>query len=124
MIDIIKNQYSEIQIYDNYMIVTMNEGITVLPKHNQILINIVNRYFKKKSFVYITHRLNSYSVDPAIYFETSKIPNLLGFAIVSKNYKAKLNAEIEKLFFNKPFEIFNSMELAILWAKTITGTNQ
>lgn len=105
MEDELKFDFCNMNIYDNYMVVVMNEGVTINPSHNKILLNIVDTYFNNKNFVYITHRINSYSVDPAIYFETSKIKNLVGFAVVSKDYKAKSNAEIEKLFFNKPFEI-------------------
>ncbi len=97
----------------------MNEGVTITPAHNETLLNVVDTYFKNKKFVYISHRLNSSSVDPAIYIETSKIKSLMGFAVVSKDYKAKSNAEIEKLFFDKPFEIFNTVEEAVSWADSI-----
>ncbi len=121
MTDVLKFDFCEMHIYDNYLINIINEGVTITPEHNQILLNIVDTYFKNKKFVYITHRLKSYSVNPKVYFETSKIPNLKGFAVVSKDYKAKTNAEIEKLFFNKPFEIFDTLNDAIRWAKTITN---
>ena len=119
MTDVIKFDFCEMHIYDHYMVVVMNEGVTITPSHNQILLNIVDTYYKNKKFVYITHRLNSYAVDPAIYFETSKIENLAGFTVVSKDFKAKSNAEVEKLFLNKPFEIFDTLEEAITWAKSI-----
>ncbi|MEZ4803132.1 MAG: hypothetical protein R2797_10190 [Gelidibacter sp.] len=119
MIDVLKFDFCEMYIYDNYLVVVMNEGVTITPAHNQILLNIVDTYYKDKNFVYISHRLHSYSVDPAIYFETSKIKNLLGFAVVSKDYKAKTNAEIEKLFLDKPFEVFNTIEEAVSWANSI-----
>ena len=119
MEDELKFDFCNMNIYDNYMVVVMNEGVTITPAHNKILLNIVDTYFNNKNFVYITHRINSYSVDPAIYFETSKIKNLVGFAVVSKDYKAKSNAEIEKLFFNKPFEVFNTLEEAVAWVDLV-----
>lgn len=119
MEDELKFDFCTMYIYINYMVVVMNEGVTINPSHNKTLLNIVETYYSKKNFVYITHRLNSYSVNPAIYFETSKIQNLKGFAVVSKDYKAKSNAEIEKLFFNKPFEVFTMLDEAITWAKSI-----
>ena len=119
MLDLLKFDFCEMHIFDNYLVVIMNEGITVTPNQNQVLLNIADTYFKDKNFVYITHRINSYAVDPAIYIETSKIKNLLGFAVVSKDYKAKTNAEVEKLFLKKPFEIFNTLDLAVDWAKSL-----
>lgn len=122
MTDVLKYDFCTMHIYDNYMIVVINEGVTVTPEHNLVLLNVVDTYYKNTRFVYITHRLNSYAVNPAVYRETSKIKNLAGFCVVSGDYKAKRNAEIEKLFLNKPFEIFDTVEEAIVWANTITNT--
>jgi len=117
MIDLLKFDFCDIEIYEDYVVVTINEGVTVMPKHNTILINIVDTYFRHREFVYITHRVNSYAVDPSIYLETSKIKNLRVFVVVSKDYKAKANAEVEMLFFNKPFKIFDDLQEAKEWAE-------
>ncbi|WP_425075164.1 hypothetical protein [Psychroserpens sp. S379A] len=119
MTDVLKYDFCTMHIYDNHMIVIINEGVTVTPKHNEVLLNVADTYYKNKPFVYITHRLNSYAVDPAVYRETSKIENLAGFCVVSSDYKAKRNAEIEKLFLNKPFEIFDTIDEATTWASQV-----
>ena len=111
--------FCEITIYDKYLVVVMNEGVNITPKHNKVLVEVTKTHFSKTSFVYITNRINSYSVDPKIYLETAKIKNLKGLAVVSNNYKAKGNAQIEKMFFNKPFEIFANLENAFSWADDI-----
>ena len=117
--DVLKFDFCEMHIYDDYVIVVMNEGVTISPAHNQTLLNVVDTYFKNKKFVYISNRINSYSVNPTVYFETSKINNLAGFAVVSKDFKAKSNAEVEKLFMDKPFEIFNTIEEAVDWVNVV-----
>ncbi|WP_027126873.1 hypothetical protein [Gelidibacter mesophilus] len=120
MTDLLRFDFCDIHIYEDYMIVIINEGLTVLPKHNNLLKEVVEVFFYKKDFVYITHRINSYAVDPTTYIETSKIKNLKGFAVVSKDFKAKSNAEIEKLFLhNKPFEIFHDLQDAVSWTRSI-----
>ncbi len=119
MTDVLKYDFCTMHIYDYYMIVVINEGVTVTPEHNKVLLNVADTYFTNTNFVYITHRLHSYAVDPAIYNETSKIKNLAGFCVVSSDYKAKRNAEIEKLFLNKPFEIFDTIDEATTWANSI-----
>lgn len=119
MRDCLKFDFSEMQVYDDYLIVIINEGLTVMPKHNEILVNVVDTYYRKKNFVYISYRIHSYSVNPATYLDTSKIQNLVGFAVVSKDYKAKSNVEVEKLFFTKPFESFSDLDEAISWSKTL-----
>lgn len=119
MEDLLKYDFCTMHIFSNHIVVIMNEGITITPEHNTTLLNIVDTYYRERKFVYISHRINSYAVDPAIYFETSKIKNLVGFAVVSADYKAKSNAEIEKLFFNKPFEIFADIDDAKAWANSL-----
>ncbi len=101
----------------------MKEGMNITPDYNDILVGITNKYFPKQSFVYITHRIHSYSVDPKIYFETAKIKNLKGFAVVSGKYQAKVNAQIEQMFFAKPFEIFTNLDDAISWANELVETD-
>ncbi|WP_339757358.1 hypothetical protein [uncultured Winogradskyella sp.] len=111
--------FCKMSIYDNYVVVVINEGVNLTPNHNSVLVEVTENHFSEKPFVYITHRINSYSVDPKIYFETSKIENLKGFAVVSSNYQAKINAQIEQMFFNKPFEIFTNIEEAFNWADNL-----
>ena len=112
--------FGELTIYDNYVLAVMKEGVTISPNYNDVLIDISATYFHNKQFIYITHRVHSYSVDPQIYYQTEKIKNLIGFAVVSQNYQAKLNAQIEKMFFKKPFKIFTELEDAVTWAKETT----
>lgn len=108
-----------VTIHDNYLIMVVNEGETLKVEHNKILVDLAETFYQNKNFVYITNRVNSYAVDPAIYFETKKIKNLIGFAVVSQKEIAMNNALIEKLFFDKPFEMFKELEKAVSWANTL-----
>ncbi len=109
--------FCTVDIHDTYLIAVMDEGITVKPEHNEVLLNIVKKYFPNKSFGYITHRKHSYSVDPSIYFETSKIENLKAFAIVSNYEINQRNAELEKKFLMKPLRHFEELNTAVKWIK-------
>ena len=120
MIKSLKYNFCSIAIYPNFMIVVVNSGEHLTPEHNVVLLDIVDTYYKDKAFVYLTHRKNSYSVDPAIYLETSKIESLAGFGVIAEVPVSKGNAEVEKLFLNKPFEIFKALDDAIVWANEIT----
>ncbi|SDS62778.1 hypothetical protein SAMN04515667_2605 [Formosa sp. Hel1_31_208] len=120
MADHLTLDFCEVHLYDNYMVVTVNTGENISLEYHHVLQGIADTHFKDTPFVYITHRINSYSVDPSVYAETSKIKNLVGFCVVSKNYMAKSAAKIEQLFLDKPFEIFDTLPEAIEWSKTIT----
>lgn len=97
------------------MVVKMKEGVTVEPAHNLNLEKIAKTYYSGKKFGYITYRENSYSVNPLVYIETSKITNLVAFAVVAPDGLRESNIRIEKLFFKKPFQSFQDLDQAKDW---------
>lgn len=114
---LLEYDFCNIEVYDDYVLAIMFEGITVAPNYNDVLLSVSENYFKNKLFGYITHRIHSYSVDPRIYFETSKIKNLVAFAVVSSKQIDISNTELEKIFLKKPFKHFIELENAINWVK-------
>lgn len=119
MITTLKYEFCKVEVYSKYIIVVMNEGITLTPEKNDFLLNIATKYFKNSNFGYITNRINSYSVDPSIYIETSKIENLVAFAVVSSIPLNISNAQIEKIFYKNPFCHFLELNEAVSWVKEI-----
>jgi len=116
--------FGTVTLYSNYMVAVINEGITVDFDHNAILEDLAQTHFKSNKFVYITHRINSYSVDPNVYFKTSQIPNLMGFAVVLGDKIRLDNLEIEKMFLSKPLKSFNSLKKALDWADALCAENK
>ncbi len=114
-----KYDFCTLNFYDSYMIAVVNKGIHLAPAENQVLIDAANAFYRDKPFVYITHRKHSYSVDPIVFVKTAKMKNLLGVAVVADVPVSKGNAEIEKLFYNKPYEIFSVLDEAVEWAKQL-----
>ncbi|WP_299181651.1 hypothetical protein [uncultured Aquimarina sp.] len=104
-----------IEIFEDYIKVTINEGVTVSPEHNDVLLEMVEKHYKNKAFLYLTHRINSYSVNPTIYLETAKIENLIGFAVVSDNPIQIKQTKLEKAFFSKELRRFDDIESALQW---------
>jgi len=115
----IELDFCTLDFFDGYVISYINEGEIVNFDKSNIITKTAVEFYGTSKFVYITNRVNSYSVDPSVYFNISKIETLVGFAVVSKDYTAKSNAEIEKLFLNKPMEVFDVIEDAITWAKSV-----
>lgn len=119
MITFYKTDFGLAEIYDDYMRVVINEGITVSPEDNNTLLEMVENHFKNKPFVYISHRIHSYSINPTVYFETAKIKTLVGLAVVSDSPLQINQTQIEKTFFNKELKHFNDMESALIWKEEI-----
>ena len=119
MLVLLTYDFCIIEVHDNYVVVVMKEGITVKPENNKVLEEIANDYYEDRYFGYITYRKNSYAVDPRIYFETSKIKNLIGFAVVAPRKIAKQTAELERIFLQKPFRYFDTMNEATDWINSL-----
>ncbi len=116
---ILTYDFCTLRFYSNYMIAEINEE-HLTPNKNQVLIDSAKTHYVNNPFVYITYRKYSYSVDPVVFIKTSKISNLLGIAVVTATPASKSgNTKIEKLFYNKPYEIFSTLDDAIEWAQQI-----
>lgn len=115
--------FAKLNFFNNYVMCYINEGeIIHLEKTKKLIREIVN-HFKEKSFVYVSHRIHSYSVDPEVYVETSKTKTLAGFVVISNNDRSIKNALFEKLFLNKPFHIFKTIEEAVPWINKVCGNH-
>ncbi|GAA3789526.1 hypothetical protein GCM10022271_22480 [Corallibacter vietnamensis] len=116
----LKYTFGEFTIYSNYIVAVMKEGVTISNEKYNAIVDITKKYYgDSKPFVYVTHRKNSYAINPKVYLETSKIDNLLGFAVVTGEKIMIDNSDIEKLFLQKPFEIFSTLEDAYKWANKL-----
>ncbi|AXG71989.1 hypothetical protein KORDIASMS9_04250 [Kordia sp. SMS9] len=111
-------QIGKVEIYENYMVAQLNEGITLNLETVAEIILIANKHFPTEPFAYITIRKNSYAVDPMLYLKVFEIENLKAIAIVSSKFIDNHNVKIEKHFFNKPMRVFKTLEEAITWSKT------
>ncbi|WP_054850800.1 hypothetical protein [Olleya sp. ITB9] len=113
-----KLSFCTLLVSDNVIISEINEGVHMNKKHAIQIIKFVLDVFGDRPHVYISNRIHSYSVDTIVYSDVSKVKSLVGFAVVSNTLAAR-NAEIERLFLNKPFEIFSKLEEATTWANQI-----
>ena len=106
-----------VQVFDNYMVSSFNEGTTITLERAYQIIGISEIHFRDKPFGYISLRKNSYAVDPTIYNYVRGLENLKAFAIVSKKEIDMHNFKIEKLFYKKNMEFFIEYDNAVAWIK-------
>lgn len=111
--------HAEVFVFDDFLIKQIKEGISIDLKETKQLKAILKKHFSKKNIVYISNRVTSYSVNPLVYKEVEKISNLVAIAIIPNNEKMLQSAIYEKEFYNKPFEIFNNLNDAIIWVSKI-----
>ena len=106
-----------IQVYQDYMVATFEEGATLTLERAYQIIGISEIHFRDKPFGYISLRKNSYAIDPTIYGYLRELENMKAFAIVSVKEIDMHNFKIEKLFYKKPMKFFIEFDNALLWVK-------
>lgn len=114
---------SEAFVFDDFIINQVKEGVVIEPKHNDLLNECIKKHFSGKKMVYISNRAKSYAVNPLIYPEAEKIPNLVAIALIPKTPLMRKNAEYEREFYDKPYEIFDDLCSAIEWSHSLLVTS-
>lgn len=117
----IKLDFGKVFIHENILIAKLDEGILFDVESNKKLLEIGTEIFKGQNYGYISHRVNSYAVDPMVYMESAHANNLKAIAVVSENEMTRKNAEgVERKFYkdNNCFEVFQTLEEAVAWIKT------
>lgn len=117
----IELDFGEVTIYDNILIAKLHEGVLFDVESNRKLLDLGSKIFKGKNYGYISHRVNSYAVDPMVYFESAGVDNLKAIAVVSENEITRNNADqVERKFYKDSncFEVFQTLEEAVQWIKT------
>lgn len=114
----------ELFIFDHFVINQIKEGVVIEPSHNDLLNEIIQQNYKGKNMIYISNRVKSYSVNPLVYPEAEKIPNLIAIGIMPKTRVMRKSAEYERQFYDKPYEIFDKLSDAFQWANGLIEKDQ
>jgi hypothetical protein len=119
--EVLDTEIGTIYFYDSILVMEAKEDVLISIKTGlSILLDVVKRV-GLKPVVYISNRVNSYSVDPNDYKFLNMIPNLKGIAIVSYSEINFQTVDLEKSFIKKPCESFNNLLEAKEWANEVLG---
>jgi len=115
----ITGKIATIYVYNkNIAVVEVNEGVNLSYASAASLLFKGLLVLKNRSWVYISHRVNSYSVVPTDYEHLHKIKTLKALSIVVPKGTDPSTTAIEQIFCRKPFQLFNNgLEEAMLWAE-------
>lgn len=114
--------FGNVFIFDGYIVSEINRGVTInWDDHAKVIVEDVSCFLGTdgSDLIYISHRINSYSVIPYDWLKFFKSNyQLKGYFIVSENKLRILNSLVESLFFNRKINRFNNLHTAINSIKT------
>lgn len=108
----------KVTFYSNIVVGEVKEGQHVSYENASIASQLIAQTYKGTiPFVYISNRVNSYSMDPVAYKELiSLVPNLIGFGAVSTSKRTRMLSNLERIFVKKPMRVFETMDEAFEWS--------
>ncbi|MEW7277904.1 hypothetical protein ABW636_04860 [Aquimarina sp. 2201CG1-2-11] len=108
-------------LFESFVIGEINEGVVYSwDDHAKEMAEEISHLYdyNGENIMYISNRVNSYSVKPLDWIKFFKNNyKLKGYSIVSYSQKGLLTSLVEKLFFKDNFQSFDNLEDAIAWAK-------
>ncbi len=116
---IVDLDFTKIEIYEDYLISTVKEGVVFDIPQLEKLHFIFDTYFSDKVFGFIVNRENDYTVNPLCYKHAEYPNSLLGEAIYCHSELTYKTAQFEKAFYKRPFEAFFSIESCKNWINTL-----
>ncbi|MCG2418370.1 hypothetical protein K8089_04990 [Aequorivita sp. F47161] len=109
-----------VYFYGTLVVVEAKEGIIISHKNGLSSLLKGLAFLGTKPWVYISNRVQSYSVKPTDYKYLNRVPTLKAMVVVAYSEIARSNAELESKFCKKPFAVFETLYEAVLWSKTFT----
>jgi hypothetical protein len=113
---IIKTNDVTIRLHKSVAIIEIAEGTSLSYKNGIQTFRRLLSIIGDQPWVYISNRVNSYSLDPNDYKHLNEISTLKGIGVIQYKRSIKTAMELEKLFVKKPFKTFNDLDSAIEWA--------
>ncbi|GAA4278636.1 hypothetical protein [Aquimarina mytili] len=122
-IQVLNYDYGEFYLFDSFVVGEVHKDIVFTWKdHAKAVVEEITSLYDQngKDLVYITNRINQYSVVPSDWLHFFKYSySLKGYGIVSYNQKGMLNTVFEKLFMRSKLQNFDNLNDAIIWARNL-----
>ncbi|MBU3822710.1 hypothetical protein KO566_11605 [Flavobacteriaceae bacterium XHP0103] len=113
--------FGDIFIFKGYLVSEIKEGVTFnWEDHGKVIVEDVVAFLKTdgRDLVYISNRINAYSVVAADWIKFFKRAyTLKAYCIVSQGKLGVMNYMVENLFFSKKIKRFNTVFEAVNWVK-------
>lgn len=116
--------FADVYIFDGFVVSEVKEGITFSwNEHAKVMVEEISTFAQTngEDIIYISHRINSYSVIASDWLKFFKHSyGLKNYGVVGYKKASFLNTMMENLFFNNKIKRFTDLNAAIDWASNKT----
>ncbi len=118
----IKLPFGNFYFFDSIVIAELNEGVHFDWQRVKIISDLmVSHYGKNAKIVYISNRVNSYSIEPQGWIKFDKKYHLFkSTGIVAYDNSGGISVVLERLFAKESINRFRSLKEAVDWALKLT----
>ncbi|MBD0851361.1 hypothetical protein [Maribacter arenosus] len=122
----INYSFGDFYLFDTFIVGEFHEDVHISwNEHGKTIAEELSNLYDNngKDLVYISNRVNDYSLVPTDWKKFFKLSyNLKAYGIVSYTKTGYFNAMLERMFVNTKLRWFNSLEDAIAWVDHISNT--
>jgi len=112
---LIKTKDITVSLHKRVVVVEIAEGTEVSYDNGYQTFERLMSMIGDKPWVYISNRVNSYSLNPNDYKHFNEIPTLKGIGVIQYKRSIETALDLEKMFIKKPFKTFDVLDSAIKW---------
>ena len=112
-------EFTIMDFYDRYVISRPRAGELLGAQQVADLVEVCSDHYGDRDFVYLSYRVNEYTVNPTIYLNLEEVKNLAGIGVVITENSSLDTAKFERNFSKVPYEIFMELEDALEWTEKI-----
>lgn len=114
----------EFEFYQGYFVGRIYDGVNADETHVEALSSLIRKYYAGAPVIYISDRVNSYSIDPIATKSLIERNNIKYALIVMHKESQKSSLPVEKMLINNVImKSFDSLERAIVWAEEKLSKN-
>ncbi|MGB5435892.1 MAG: hypothetical protein WBM98_08375 [Maribacter sp.] len=123
----INYSFGDFYLFDTFIVGEFHDNVHISWKeHGKMIAEELSNLYDNngKDLIYISHRVNDYSLVPTDWKKFFKLSyNLKAYGIISYTKTGYFNAMLERMFVNTKLRWFNSLEDAIAWVDQISSTD-
>lgn len=112
--------FGEVYFFENYVISEFYEGVNLTKREvSAVIEHALSLYDHKRTLIYISNRINSYSANPFHWVELmNKYKDQVTMCIVCYQALTRRIFEIEALFSKIPMKCFADLTEVVNWAES------